>query len=84
MTERTTEKPEGLTDADPQMTPHAAIQHAIWELCRARADWKNADDPNNVLEWIEARIDCLTEAQRQLEELRKVKAALAVLKDALI
>ncbi len=63
-----------------EMTPHAAIQHAIWELIERRAEWQKRDDPNGVLEWIESRIECLSEAQRQLEEFREVKRALSILK----
>lgn len=76
MTEQPTEDVEVI-----EMTPHDAIQCAIFDLCRERADWKERDDPNGVLPWIVARLNNLARAQLQLDELRKIKAALAVLKE---
>lgn len=63
------------------VTPDSAIQSAIFDLCHVRRVWQNQDDPSGVLPWIEERLAGLEQAQRDLAELRKIKAALAVLKE---
>ncbi len=65
------------------MTPSAAIQQAIFDLCYQRRDWQDKDDPNGVRPWIDARLKNLEQAQRDLSELREIKKALAVLKAAI-
>jgi len=71
------------TDAPPPMTPHGAIQCAIFDLVHERRRWQGKEDESGVLPWIEERIANLEQAQRDLAELRKIKAALAVLKDVI-
>jgi hypothetical protein len=57
-----------------------AIQQSIYDLCHQRDIWKFRGDPN-ALKGIEARIERLYEAQRELAELRDIKKALKVLKE---
>lgn len=71
-------------DAIRDMTPASAIQHAIFGLCGKRADWAERDDPSGVLRWIEAQLANLERAQRELEELREIKKALAILKSSVL
>lgn len=78
----TEDEPEEI-DIPMLVTPLVAIQCAIFDLLRERVEWQDRPDPNNVLEWIEARIENLYQAQRELAELRQLKAALAVLRGAI-
>lgn len=69
-------------EATRPLTPSAAIQASIFDLLRQRRDWQDREDEHGVLPWIEQRIAGLTQAQRDLDDLHKIKAALAVLKSA--
>lgn len=81
--EATTDEAEIDYDPIRDMTPQGAIQQDIWDLCQERADWAERDDPNGVRPWLNARLACLEQAQRDLDELREIKKALAVLKGVL-
>lgn len=73
------------TDIDVmKMTPQAAILNAIFDLERKRYEWEHREDQHGVLAHINALIENLEQAQRDLDELHRIKQALAVLKSSVI
>ncbi len=67
-----------------KMTSYGAIQHVIFEYQREIRDRKSAPDPERVVPCLESLVFYLKQAQRDLEELRELKRALAALKSSVI
>jgi hypothetical protein len=69
---------------DVKVTPSGAIQQAIFDYQRDIRNWKDTPDPENVVPYLKAMVFHLNQAQHDLEELRELKRALAVLKASVL
>lgn len=74
---------DGDTEEDETITPEMAVRSVTFDLMIRRGDWKDRPDPHGVVEHMGKLIDALNQAQQELREYHKVKAALATLKDIL-
>lgn len=74
------DEPEEIEPEDIPMTPERAIRSVAFDLRFRRRDFEGKPDPHGVIPHIDQLIAALEQAQRDLADYRKVKAALAMLR----
>lgn len=72
-----------MTELDIEMDPITTIQYSIYDLIGKSIAWEDRADPDGVKPALEARIEKLYQAQRELSEFRDLKKSLRKVQDIL-